>query len=81
MPASWFVLDPCGMPAMRPSSAAVVYSAVKDQLVSLSLEIEVRERLLATEWRLTVYWVKRPVLRVLRGGQSNSRLSITCLRR
>eukprot|EP00903_Cladosiphon_okamuranus_P008626 g8272.t1 len=28
------------MPAMRPSSAAVAYSAVKDQLVSLSLEIE-----------------------------------------
>lgn len=27
---------------MRPSSAAVTYSAVKDQLVSLSLEIEVR---------------------------------------
>lgn len=29
------------MLAMRPSSAAVTYSAVKDQLVSLSLEIEV----------------------------------------
>lgn len=43
-------LDPLpGMPAMRPSSAAVAYSAVKDQLVSLSLEIEVREvKLLAT---------------------------------
>ncbi len=33
------------MLAMRPSSAAVTYSAVKDQLVSLSLEIEVRTRL------------------------------------
>lgn len=33
-----------GMPAIRPSSAAVAYGAVKDQLVSLSLEIEVREK-------------------------------------
>lgn len=32
------------VPAMRPSSATVSYSAVKDQLVALSLEIEVRER-------------------------------------
>ena len=31
---------------MRPSSATVTYSAVKDQLVSLSLEIEVRGGLL-----------------------------------
>lgn len=37
--------EPHLMPAMRPSSAAVAYSAVKDQLVSLSLEIEVRERI------------------------------------
>lgn len=31
------------MRATRPSSATVAYSAVKDQLVSLSLEIEVRD--------------------------------------